>query len=252
MSAPVRLIYESKNFLAVNKPAGLLVHGTRTMEHETTHTPSSKFYGPGKEPTLVDWLLRRYPEIRNVGDNPQGRPGIVHRLDKATSGVVLVARNQNYFNYLKSLFQKRTIAKTYVALVHGKLKSRTGTVDTPIAIKRGSVKRTVHSGKMLKDAITDYTVVKYLNGEGGASYSLVEVRPRTGRTHQIRVHLSSIGHPVVGDVLYGGKARRKAQSVQRLMLHALSLEFTTRRGRRLKLEAEPPREFLDAVARLEG
>ncbi len=225
----IKVIYEDKNFIAVSKPSGLLVHAVRgsNMRHET------------REATLVDWLLERYPEVKNVGDDTEVRPGIVHRLDRETSGVMIIPRNQKYFEYLKSLFKSRAIKKTYIALVGGKVFPKEGVIEKPISIKTGSVKRTTRSGKMTKEAITDYKVIRY-KGEDGDFESLLFVVPRTGRTHQIRVHLSSIGHPVLGDKLYGGK---KEKGRSRLMLHAYSLEFTSEEGKRIKIESEPPPEL---------
>lgn len=222
------IVYEDKNFLAVNKPSGLLVHATRHSLKDG-------------ESTLVHWLLTRYPEIRNVGDEPEFRPGIVHRLDKETSGLMVVARNQESFAYLKKLFQERQIKKTYLAFLVGHLAPKEGRIEKPIGFKSGSVKRTVHSGKAFKEAVTLYRVRQYLR-----DISFVEVQPLTGRTHQIRVHLSSTGHPVLGDRLYGRK--RGEKSAKRLMLHAFSLEFTTQNGERMRLEAEPPVEFTQAIA----
>ena len=241
------VIYEEPGFAVVDKPAGLLVHST-TREHGT----------PNIEPTLVDWLLKKYPEIRTVGDDPATRPGIVHRLDRDTSGVILVPRTQESFEYFKSLFQKREIKKTYLAVVYGTPSKKEGIIESDISLKSGTTKRTVHGGKMTKPAITKYKVLKSVmyhvsgtvpNTEHGSGVgvmspmSLLEVTPLTGRTHQIRVHLASIGHPIVGDALYGKRGTRNEGLGTRLMLHALSLEFTTREGKRLKIEAEPLEEF---------
>jgi len=233
MASP-SIIYEDKNFLAVNKPAGLVVHASGAKSARG-------------EPTLVDWLLEKYPEIKNVGDPStssgqviQNRPGIVHRLDKDTSGVMLVARNQKYFNYLKLLFQNREIHKKYLAVVWGVPKNNHGKIEKPIGLKSGTTKRSVHSKKMLKGAITEYRVIGSKDF-GGIKFSLLEVIPETGRTHQIRVHLNSVGHPVLGDKLYGSKSSREA--APRLMLHALSLGFRTDYGKIIKVEAEPPAEF---------
>jgi 23S rRNA pseudouridine1911/1915/1917 synthase len=225
MKIPV--IYSDRDLLVVNKPAGILMHGI-------AHAKSG-------EDTLADWLLKNYPEVRAVGDDPINRPGIVHRLDKETSGVVLVARNQRTFDYLKSLFQNHLIQKTYLALVYGKLSDKQGVINKPIGIKSGSVKRSVLSSKMRKSAITEYRVKDYLTIDG-KEYSLAEVTPKTGRTHQIRVHLASIGHPVMGDKLYGGK-RGKLEGLNRQFLHAQSIEFTAPSGERLKFEAELPKEL---------
>jgi len=262
----IPVIYEDKNFIAVNKPSGLLVHGVLA---------GGKSQMANREATLADWLRKHYPETSSVGDLPAGRqaihmrPGLVHRLDKETSGVLIVARNQSSFEYLKSLFQKREIQKTYLALVRGTPKNKTGVINSPIGIGEGTLKRSVHAERMKKEAHTEYEVVKEYNDDdndndspllrrghgdrhGHGACALLRVFPKTGRTHQIRVHLASIGHPIVGDRLYGGKARtvRHASSVKRhdvpparLMLHALSLEFVTKEGQRIKIEAEPPEEF---------
>lgn len=214
------IVYEDEDLIALNKPASLLVHADERTG----------------EDTLVDWLAVNCPEVLGVGDDPDERPGIVHRLDKDTSGIILIARNQDYFEYLKDLFQKREIKKTYRAVVLGAPKEREGVIDAPISIKAGSVKRTTHKGKDTKEAITEYKILKNL-GE----FSYVEVYPKTGRTHQIRVHFSSIGSPVAGDKLYGGK--KAAQSAKRQMLHAFALEFPIRPGEGVKLIADLPVDF---------
>lgn len=232
-----KVIYEDKNFLAVAKPAGLLVHSAFIQ-----HNRRKNFTGEKDENTLVDWLLLRYPEIKDVGDDPMVRPGIVHRLDRDTSGVLLVAKNQEYFDYLKSLFKSRGIEKIYLAVVFGVPKSKNGRISGAIGIKSGTIKRSVHSKKDAKRAETEYKVLKVFEREG-EKYSLLEVRPKTGRTHQIRVHLASIGHPVVGDNLYGTKTSKLKNKSYRLMLHALSLEFNLADGKRIKIEAEPPAEL---------
>jgi 23S rRNA pseudouridine1911/1915/1917 synthase len=223
-----RVVYEDKNFLAVYKPAGLLTHPINLR--------TSSF----KEPALTDWLLLNYPEVAKVGDDPEWRPGIVHRLDRATSGVLLVPRNQKYFEYLKSLFQKSEIKKTYLALVFGDLHAKRGEIRKPIGIGKG-LKRSIRSEKMVKDAVTEYEVMEFKKIEG-KMFTLLKVFPKTGRTHQIRVHLSSIHHPVVGDALYGPK--REPGWAKRLMLHALSLEWTSEDGKRMRVEADPPPEFM--------
>lgn len=232
------VIYEDKEWLAVAKPAGMLVHWV-----------SKEMRGKSEECTLADWLCERYPEVRTAGDDPNLRPGIVHRLDRDTSGVMLVARTQRAFEYFKQLFARREIVKTYFAVVHGRLAPRHCIITLPIRVKRGSITRTTHRGRGEWEAATEYRVVKYMSEEGrgkreGRTFTLVEVRPRTGRTHQIRVHLASIGHPVVGDRVYegksegGGRAKRESRHknaiftpnssllIPRLMLHAYSLEFT--------------------------
>lgn len=222
-----RVVYENEEFLAIEKPAGLLVHPVRIR--------TASF----KEFTLVDWLVERYPEIKKVGDDPAWRPGIVHRLDRGTSGIMIVPRTQDYFLYLKSLFQGGEMKKTYLALVWGDVHGK-GVIEKPIGIGKESVKRSVRSEKMVKDAKTSYEVIGFKKIDE-VIYTLLKVTPHTGRTHQIRVHLASIHHPVMGDILYGRK--NQPAWVTRLMLHALSIEFTSREGKRIRLEAAPPIEL---------
>lgn len=226
----ISVIYEDENFLAVSKPAGVLVH--KTAKGET-------------EETVADWLVKHYPEVRQVGDATEFRPGIVHRLDRETSGVLLAARNQKAFEYLKKLFQEHKVKKTYLALVWGEFRG-SGIVDTPIGLKPGTVRR-VTSGKklkMVKEAVTEYRAVKNFE-KGGEKFTLVELTPKTGRTHQLRVHMKSINHPVVGDTLYG--PRENPFGLRRQFLHAASIEFTAMGGSRLKLEAELPKELENVI-----
>ncbi len=230
------VIYKDKNFLAVYKPAGLLVHPVNNLKLGTLNL---------KPPALTNWLLENFPEIKNVGDEPEIRPGIVHRLDKDVSGILLVPRNQKYFEYLKNLFQTRQIKKNYLALVYGEVKPEKGIIDKPISIKSGTIKRTVHQGKDEKQAVTEYRVLKSFKFQAPGfkedDFSLVEIMPKTGRTHQIRIHLASIGHPIVGDTLYGKKTN--PFSLKRIFLHAESLEFSPAEGKRIKLESELPDEL---------
>ena len=221
------IVFKNKDLVVLNKPAGLLMHSD----------------GKGKD-TLADWLVVNFPEVASVGDKPEERPGIVHRLDKDTSGIVLIPRNQHYFEYLKDLFATGNIKKTYLAIVKGVLKGKEGTIDAPISLKPGTTKRTIHGGKMTKSAITKYKVSKELN-----EASLVEVFPRTGRTHQIRVHMASIGHPVLGDTLYGSK--KNEEGAPRQMLHAHSVEFEIEPGKAMKLMADPPADFEGFLKKLE-
>jgi len=241
-----RVIYEDRDFLAIDKPAGLLVHGiaNRPSSRAELTTGHSKSQMANGERTLVDWLLARYPEIAKVGDDLKTRPGIVHRLDRDTSGIILIARNQKYFEYLKHLFQTRAIKKTYRALVRGIVMPKKGIIEKEIKIKSGTIKRTVFRGRSEKAAVTEYQVLKYLDG-----FSWVEVSPLTGRTHQIRVHLASIGHPVVGDKLYGPKKPREVRlpNINRQILHAYSLEFSPAPGKRIKLAANLPEDMKIAL-----
>ena len=176
-----------------------------------------------------------------MGDAPQIRPGIVHRLDKDTSGVLIAARNQKFFDYLKNLFQNHEVKKTYLALVWGELKSG-GVIEKPIGLKPGTVKRSVRARnmKMIKEAVTEYKPLNFL-GKNGEKFTLVKLMPKTGRTHQLRVHMASINHPVVGDSLYGPKTN--PWNLNRQFLHAESVEFTSAEGKRVKIEAGLPEEL---------
>lgn len=244
MNSQIKIIYEDKNLLAVNKPAGLLVHPIKLK---------AKSIKPEAEFTLVDWLVGNYPEIKKVGDDSENRPGIVHRLDKDTSGVILIPKNQKYFEYLKNLFQTHQIKKIYLALVYGRL-DKEGIIDKPISIKSGTIKRTVSQKKAkdTKEAITEYKVKKYLSSNG-QDFSLVEVMPKTGRTHQIRVHLASIHYPIVGDPLYGPKnLPASILSLNHQFLHAESIEFNLEEGKRVKIEAELPEELEKFLKKIEN
>ncbi len=226
------VIYEEPDFLVINKPAGLIVHPVKDNEE-----------------SVVSWLAEKYPETQSVGDPSTSsgqaifdRPGIVHRLDRDTSGVMIVPRTQEAFLFFKNLFQTKTVRKTYMALVYGAPKEARGTIDKPIGLNSGTVKRTVHvkNAKMVKDAVTDYEVIKTFES-GGTQVSLVRVSPRTGRTHQIRVHMASINCPIVGDTLYGPK--KQPVKISRQFLHADSIEFPTPRGNRLTISADMPEEL---------
>lgn len=228
------IVYEDDDLLVINKPAGLLTH--------------PKYLGDNSN-SVVDWLIKKYPQVKNVGDSASWRmirPGIVHRLDKYTSGLLVVAKTQVTFSYLKKLFQERKIKKTYIALVHGEIKDDRGIINLPLG--RIGTKQTtkIHGKKELKEkeAVTKYKVAKRLNG-----YTLLEVSPLTGRTHQIRIHLNSIHHPVVGDNIYG--VRKNDLKINRLFLHAYRLEFLAPSGKNLLLEVDLPVELNDVLVELQ-
>ncbi len=222
----MQILFQSSDVLAINKPAGLLVHSASYMKTQ--------------EPTVVAWLVENFPHVKQVGDDPMHRPGIVHRLDKETSGVLCIALTQTYFEYLKKLFQTHAIKKTYYAICAGTPKQKQGTIDIAIGIKSGTTKRTVFSNKMAKPAVTEYSVEKTWE-KNGEVFSLVRITPHTGRTHQIRVHMNYIGCPVIGDELYGGKANAKRAS--RHMLHCFSMEFVHTDGKHIYIEAPLPGDF---------
>ncbi len=255
-----KVIFENADFVAVEKPAGLLVHRVRVSARSRSRRVDE---GRRAEPTLADWVAARYPEVASVGDDPEFRPGIVHRLDKETSGVMVVARRQEAFAWLKAAFQSRAMRKTYAAFVYGVPSPREGTIDRPIGIKAGTLKRSIHATSMVKEAVTDYKVkeaFKPLRLSSSSlssssllapSFSLLEVTPRTGRTHQIRVHLASIGHPIVGDALYAPRSVRREKgpggAPLRLMLHAEHLEFADPAGTRFSFGAPLPEDFLEVI-----
>ncbi|MBI4132781.1 MAG: RluA family pseudouridine synthase [Candidatus Sungbacteria bacterium] len=227
---PIALIHEHADFLVLNKPAGIAVHRARLRDGQ----------GVGiKGETVADWLMERYPEVKSVGDEPEVRPGIVHRLDQDTSGVMVAARNQKAFEDLKELFKTRQVQKKYLALVVGIPKHASGVIAVPVGRSvsnptRRSVGKHVRGAKT---AVTHYRILERLNG-----YSLLEVQPKTGRMHQIRVHLASIGHPVAGDRTYGG-TKAALPGLARQFLHASSLEFSYPEGRRWHFETALPEDL---------
>jgi 23S rRNA pseudouridine1911/1915/1917 synthase len=194
---PLSILYEDDDILVVDKPAGMPVH------------PAPGH--PGH--TLVNAILAYYPHLTALGDSL--RPGIVHRLDKDTSGVMLVAKNRPAQTNLAEQFKSRSIAKTYLTLVRGRLTPESGLIEAALGRDPANRQRmaVVSRGR---EARTEYRVVKYIGG-----YTLLEVKPETGRTHQIRVHLSAIGFPVVGDATYGVKS----PFLSRQFLHACRLGF---------------------------
>lgn len=239
MSAP-EILYEDHDVLVVSKPAGLIVHSD----------------GRTVEPSLADWILERYPDTRDVGEpwlSPQGvlvpRPGIVHRLDRTTSGVMVVAKTEEAYTFLKQQFQDRTAEKEYLAVVYGHPKEDGGRVEREIVrIKstppRWGVSRGAENKK--RAAVTDWRVVSRFE-YGGALVSLLRVSPKTGRTHQIRVHLSSIGYPIICDHLYA-KTKPCLGELVRPALHAERLTLTTPDGVRRTFVAPVPADLEFAMA----
>jgi 23S rRNA pseudouridine1911/1915/1917 synthase len=221
IEAPV--VFEDDDVLVIDKPAGLVVHPG------AGHT----------EGTLVHGLLAAYPEIANVGATD--RPGVVHRLDKDTSGLLLVARTPDAYRSLTRQLKARTIGRRYVALVWGHLDAPRGVIDAPIGRSTRTPTRMTVSTRG-REARTSYDVIEQYDEPAAAS--LLECALDTGRTHQIRVHLAAIGHPVVGDDRYGGR-RQPVTDAGRFFLHAARLAFdhpTT--GRRVELEAPLPADLV--------
>ncbi len=246
---PLDVVFEDYDLAVINKPAGMMVHaGAGATEDERNRG------------TLVNALLHRFGALSQAGG--ELRPGIVHRLDRATSGLMVVAKNDLAHRRLAAQFAQRQVHKQYVALVHGWLKQETGTISS--AISRDRIRRirmtTRRSGG--REAVTHYTLRERIQSEFG-KFTLLELKIDTGRTHQIRVHLASLGHPVVGDTLYGaprevhpparqGKgANAQHLSLRRNFLHAGEIEFThPRSGARLVFSRPLPPELLDFLSRV--
>ena len=223
---PLDIVYEDQALIVVNKPAGMVIHPA-----------------PGHQSgTLVNALLAHCPDL--ASDAGDARPGIVHRLDRDTSGLILVAKNEQIRRALQRQFQARQVHKVYVALLDGHLEAAHGRIEAPLGRDpRHRQRMAIVPGG--REAITEYRLLASLAGD---DYSLVEAEPKTGRTHQIRVHFASIGHPVVGDTVYG--RRRTPLPVPRQFLHAQRLGFThPLTGQTLEFETPLP-DDLAAVLRL--
>ncbi|MEJ0021739.1 MAG: RluA family pseudouridine synthase [Candidatus Doudnabacteria bacterium] len=218
----LKVVFENDDVAVIDKPAGLVVHP-----------------GAGnKEDTLAQALITKYPGIENVGE--PHRPGIVHRLDEDTSGLILIAKNPKSFEYFKKLFLDRKVEKEYLALVHGISPKTHDVIDLPI--QRVPLKQKMKIG-LGKPALTEYWVLA-----DSGQYSLLRVKLHTGRTHQIRVHLSHIGHPIVGDQVYGKKEDTKILSRQ--FLHAYKLKFQLPNGTWIELFSSLPRDLKDILKKV--
>jgi len=255
----LNIVYENENFLILNKERGIQVHPSTTEK---------KF-------TLTNALVSKYPDIKNVGDD-ELRPGIVHRLDKYTSGLMVVAKNQETFNCLKDKFANREVEKTYITLVWGQPKELLGKISAPIARAVGYTKQKVvlnNSGKFkgeVKEAVTFYKTIdsfdsnisiKKTSSTMGKEVvspliSIVEAKPKTGRMHQIRVHMRHIGTPIIGDVKYETKGFKELNqklfktlnpnSLHTFYLHSKKLSFTLN-GEKFSYETELPKYFDDIL-----
>jgi 23S rRNA pseudouridine1911/1915/1917 synthase len=242
MSAKIKVLYEDSNILAIDKPSGILVH------------PDQK----SKEKTILDIFIKKYPKME-----------IVHRLDRETSGVLLLAKNKKAHGFLKSQFKDRKVKKIYVAIVNGWVKNERGIINKPIGRSPRDFRRWL-AGRgargELREAITEYRVLKRFQAQcsqnssscalprvrGGtlgdknfmntAPFTYLEVRPKTGRTHQIRVHMKYLNHPVVCDSLYNPN-NPCPKGISRVALHAKSIEFKNLKGETIKVESPVPKEF---------
>jgi 23S rRNA pseudouridine1911/1915/1917 synthase len=239
---PLDVVYEDAHLAVINKPAGMMVHAGAGATEDARNRG-----------TLVNALLHRFGKVSTGIDVL--RPGIVHRLDKQTSGLVVIAKSDRAHRLLAEQFAARKVHKTYVALVHGWLKEDEGTINSPVG--RDEKRRTRMTTGRGRSAVTHYRVLQRMEGRLG-KFTLTEVKIETGRTHQIRVHMASVGHPVVGDTLYGApeKLRGKratAATIGRNFLHAAGIEFVhPETHRSLHLQAALPaelEEFLSSVSK---
>lgn len=238
MSEPT-VLFEDDNLLVIDKPAGLLVHGD----------------GEDSTDTVVEWFLRHAPEAKGVGEprlgkegKPIERSGVVHRLDRDTSGVMVLAKTQLGFDALKEQFLSRSVRKEYRAIVYGAMKERWGTIDR--AIGRSSKDWRLRSAERgsrgtRRQAITEWESLK-IGRYQGEPFSYVKLRPKTGRMHQLRVHLKSIGRPIVGDVLYAPK-EDNVLGLGRLALHSCSLTINLPSGEAKTFDAPLPPELESAI-----
>lgn len=243
----IEILFENDDVVVVNKPVGLMVHAD----------------GHNKEKTLVDWFLGKFPEAKGVGEagfSPKGeeleRSGVVHRLDRETSGVMVLAKNQAAFEHLKSQFQDRLAKKEYRALVYGPVRERWGTIDKAIGRSPSDHRKRLADSRAkgtLREAVTEWECI----GTGrfqDENFSYLKLMPKTGRTHQIRVHLKSISRPVVGDSLYAHSEMQRSNNIglERMALHAHKLHIVLPNGEDGAFMAPVPSEIEQAVDLLEG
>lgn len=259
----IEILYEDKDLMALNKPAGIAVHSDGKNK---------------KEKTIADWILENYPKLEKVGEPMEieykgkqikiARPGIVHRLDRETSGVLLVAKNQKTFLSLKSQFQNHEVKKTYRAFVYGFVTDpkaslatgKRGVINAPIGRSSNDI-RAYTAGRgakePIREAVTEYIILKKfsdINTDGLENkqehqFTYIEAYPKTGRTHQIRVHMRYINHPVVSDPVYRG-SKEKALGMKRLALHAYSITFLLQ-NREQKIVISPlPADFKKVIKSL--
>ena len=219
----VKIVAVTPDYVVVEKPTGMLAHPTMA----------------GEKNTLANFITKKYPEIKKVGDDPM-RPGIVHRLDKEASGLMVIARTQKMFNHLKEQFKNRTIEKEYLALAHEPMARNWDEIDFPISRSETSDRMAaipVSEASRGKEAKTEFLVEKnFIN------FSLIRVKTHTGRMHQIRVHMLAYNHPLVGDPLYFQKKQKKVwdEKLGRLFLHSTKLGFVDMAGEKLEFNSPLP------------
>jgi 23S rRNA pseudouridine1911/1915/1917 synthase len=240
MDLSKNILYEDDDMLVINKPAGLVVHPD----------------GRTVEPSVSEWFVEKYPESKEVGESIEKtsgevieRAGVVHRLDRDTSGILLLAKTKDGHAHLKEQFQNREVEKIYHLFVHGLVKEDRGSITRPIGksssdFRKWSAQRGA-KGEM-REALTYFEVLKRFPEKG---VTFVEAKPKTGRTHQIRVHFQALQHPVVGDNLYAS-GKPKLLGFERTALHARKISFTNTKGEKISAEAPYPEDFERAIASL--
>lgn len=226
------ILYEDTDIIVLNKPAGLVVHPD----------------GRTKESSVSEWFKEKYPESKNVGEKLGDieRPGVVHRIDRETSGILLLAKTKIGHKILKEQFQKREIEKIYHLFIYGNLKEDRGTINLPIGrsasnFKKRSAERGARGEK--REAVTYFQVLKRASDK---SFTFVEAKPKTGRTHQIRVHFKALHHPIVCDKLYAPQ-KPCLLGFNRLALHARAINFKTVGEKKVTIEAPYPKDFQNAM-----
>lgn len=237
----MQILFENNDILVINKPSGVMVHPDGKKEAET----------------VAGWVTAQRPEIvgvgepMNIGGSHIDRPGIVHRLDEETSGALIIAKNQKAFEHLKQQFQAHTIAKEYHAFVWGHFKELRGTIDEPIGRNKNDFRRW-HAGRgvrgELREASTSFEVATQFLDESGVQFSFVHLFPKTGRTHQLRVHMKYLQRPIVSDHLYA-PTKPDALGFVRVALHARKITFSDLSGEVLSVEAPYPEDFDSALAK---
>jgi 23S rRNA pseudouridine1911/1915/1917 synthase len=232
-----KVIEKTKDYIIIEKPARLLVHATKTS----------------KDATLVDWLVKKFPKIKKITDPTSllkrdmiYRPGIVHRLDKDVSGLMLICLNQDSFDYYKQQFKTRKVQKEYTALVHGHLSKKHDTIEFEISRKATGGMMAAHpkNSDKGKPSITEYNVEQEF-----IKATLVKIKLLTGRTNQIRVHFLALGHPLAGDTLYKLRQKQNLQP-ERLLLHASQLSFVDQQGENQTFNSELPDKFTETINNL--
>lgn len=246
MKQEMVILHEDEHIVVINKPAGIIVHsdGRKNKQRE--------------EPTIVDWFIERYPDSAQVGEEPIetdsaviSRPGIVHRLDRDTSGVLVLCKTDAGHAHMKSQFQDHATEKTYTAVVYEDMKKDEYVVDAAIGRAKTFGRWTAIPKAIrgrTRDAYTTITVVKRFENKG-RNYTLINAVPKTGRTHQIRVHLQYLNHPIIADPLYSGKRNDAKYNLgfERQALHAQQLVFNDMDGKEITVHAELPDEFTNIV-----